>query len=100
MSIKKYPPRDYETWEEPVRYISRYFYNQGLRGIGYRIWEEADLSHFWKGSLSDFQRLHMHYAVAICSVDPDAKITYGNVSVLGDFQREMIEYIRRKRSSS
>ncbi len=89
----QYPPTSYETWENLVRYIVSYFYNQGLRGVGYRIWEEADLEHFWKGNLSEFQKLYKHSAIAIKSVDPDAKITFGCAGAPKDFQEEMFKYI-------
>ncbi|NUO08934.1 MAG: hypothetical protein HUU08_09705 [Candidatus Brocadia sp.] len=101
----RYPPADYEQWENLIAFTVDYLYKKGIIYAGYRIWEEADDDSFWAGTDEEFCRLYESSVKGIQSVDPNAKITFGNLSLaLKDAPSEtpsllwkMIHYAAEKR---
>ena len=69
------PPRDYERWGELVTELVRYLVDRyGLdevRGWGFEVWNEPNLSVFWAGSREEYLRLYDVTAAAVKSVDRD-----------------------------
>lgn len=97
----RYPPRNYDTWKQLVTYITGYLYGNGIRGAGYRIWEEVDIGltrdlSFWYGSTDDFCRLYEYSARGIRSVDPDAKVTFGLSGYSNDILPAVARCVSRK----
>jgi xylan 1,4-beta-xylosidase len=72
------PPRDYTAWEELIRKIVQHWVNrygvENVREWFFEIWNEPNLSDFWKGSQSDYFLLYQHSAKAIKSVDQKLKV--------------------------
>lgn len=100
----RFPPKNYQKWQELISYIADYFRSKGLRGVNYRIWEEVDSSFteglkFWNGSEKDFLKLYEYSVRGIKSVDPDAKITFGNAHAYSDILRGVIHFAAKKKLS-
>ena len=89
------PPSDYEVWRELVRFSVDHLVRQGFTGdagVGFRVWDEADLPNFWQGTAAQFQRLYEVSAEAIREVDPTAPITFGVSAPDCAFLRDMIQF--------
>jgi|GEM_PF-2127924 len=92
----RYPPKNYDTWMRLVAYTVNYFYSNGVRGAGYRIWEEVDVAFtkdlkFWNGTKEEFCKLYEYSVRGIRSVDPNAKVTFG----LADYNNEILSILAR-----
>jgi beta-xylosidase len=93
------PPRDYRDWKavcvELVNHVRKRF---GLAGLYYEVWNEPDLTEFWKGSQQEYFNLYKASAEAIAAVDPYAKV--GGPATAGveiKWLRSFLEYIKRER---
>jgi len=87
----RYPPKNYDSWMKLVAYTVNYFYSNGIRGAGYRIWEEVDVAFtrdlkFWNGTKEEFCKLYEYSVRGIRSIDQNAKVTFG----LADFNNEIL----------
>lgn len=94
----RYPPKDYNQWKELVAYTVGYLYKNGIKGADYRIWEEADTGiteklKFWNAAKEEFYRLYKYSVEGIKSVDPEARITFGNANLFSDVLQGMIQYV-------
>ena len=67
------PPKDYEAWETLIQklvahWVDRYGIEE-VRTWFFEVWNEPNLSSFWKGSQQDYFLLYRHTARAIKNVD-------------------------------
>jgi xylan 1,4-beta-xylosidase len=67
------PPRDYKEWETLIytlvkHWVDRYGISE-VRQWFFEIWNEPNLSAFWKSTKADYFRLYQHAARAIKKVD-------------------------------
>lgn len=97
----RYPPKNYDTWKDLVAFTAGYFYRQGIRGAGYRIWEEVDIGltkdlRFWNGTTEEFLKLYEYTVRGIRSVDPDAKVTFGLAATESPILRDMVNFTAKK----
>jgi len=92
------PPRDYRDWKavctELVNHVKKRF---KLAGLYYEVWNEPDLTEFWRGSQQEYFNLYRASVEAIVAVDPHAKV--GGPATAGfemTWVRSFLEYIRRE----
>jgi len=74
------PPANIEEWKEYVRTV-------GERYIGrikfYEIWNETDISGFWRGSIDQMIILTQAARQVLKAIDPEIKILSPNITQLG-----------------
>jgi len=67
------PPRDYNEWETLINKLVQHWVERyGISEVSnwfFEIWNEPNLSVFWKGTQADYFRLYRHAAQAIKKVD-------------------------------
>jgi xylan 1,4-beta-xylosidase len=73
------PPRDYSEWgtliyELVLHWVERYGIEEVSKWF-FEIWNEPNLSAFWKGSQADYFKLYEHAAIAIKGIS--AKLHVG-----------------------
>jgi beta-xylosidase len=92
------PPRDYGIWKdictELVQHVTKRF---KLAGLYYEVWNEPNLTEFWKGSQQEYFKLYKASVEAIAAVDPHAKV--GGPATAGvdiKWMRSFLEYIKRE----
>ncbi len=72
------PPRDYKEWETLIYQLVHHWVERyGLIEVSqwfFEIWNEPNLSAFWKGAQADYFRLYAHAAQAIKKVDPTLQV--------------------------
>ena len=72
------PPKDYKSWETLIRtivghWVDRYGVKE-VRKWFFEVWNEPNLSAFWKGSQDDYFLLYKHTAKAIKGIDEKLKV--------------------------
>ena len=72
------PPKDYSQWETLIytlvlHWAERYGTSE-LKHWFFEVWNEPNLSAFWKGSQADYFRLYQHTAHAIKRVHADLQV--------------------------
>ncbi|UAY52855.1 GH39 family glycosyl hydrolase [Ferruginibacter albus] len=83
------PPRNYIAWEELIRKIVQHWVDRyGTENVAewfFEIWNEPNLSAFWKGTQQDYFLLYEHAAKAIKGINKNLKVggpaTAGNAWV-------------------
>ena len=92
------PPRDYGIWKdictELVKHVKKRF---KLAGLYYEVWNEPNLTEFWKGSQQEYFKLYKTSVEAITAADPHAKV--GGPATSGveiKWMRSFLEYIKRE----
>ncbi|MGC1302306.1 MAG: beta-xylosidase, partial [Caulobacteraceae bacterium] len=79
------PPKDYAKWAEAVYQWTRHnverYGRTEVEHWYFEVWNEPNLSMYWKGSQADFFRLHDYAVAAIRRALPDAKV--GGAEVAG-----------------
>lgn len=72
------PPKDYEKWYDLIFNLVRHCverYGQDEVGNWYwELWNEPDLSYYWKGSIEEFLRLYDYTAAAVKAAFPEARV--------------------------
>jgi xylan 1,4-beta-xylosidase len=72
------PPRDYDAWELLIQKLVQHWVDRygvaEVREWFFEIWNEPNLSAFWKGSQADYFLLYRHAATAIKKVDEKLKV--------------------------
>ena len=67
------PPRDYKEWETLIYTLVKHWVDRyGISEVShwfFEIWNEPNLSAFWKSTKADYFRLYQHAARAIKKVD-------------------------------
>jgi xylan 1,4-beta-xylosidase len=67
------PPRDYKEWETLIYTLVKHWVDRyGISEVShwfFEIWNEPNLSAFWKSTKTDYFRLYQHAARAIKKVD-------------------------------
>jgi len=67
------PPRDYKEWETLIYTLVKHWVDRyGIFEVShwfFEIWNEPNLSAFWKSTKTDYFRLYQHAARAIKKVD-------------------------------
>ena len=72
------PPKDYDAWEEFIQKIVEHWVDrygvEEVRQWFFEVWNEPNLSAFWKGSQQDYFLLYKHTTKAIKNVDAKLKV--------------------------
>ena len=72
------PPRDYAEWETLIYKLVQHWVDRyGAPEVSnwfFEIWNEPNLSAFWKGSQADYFKLYQHAAEAIKKVDKGLQV--------------------------
>jgi xylan 1,4-beta-xylosidase len=89
------PPRDYSAWETLIyklvaHWVERYGAER-VREWFFEVWNEPNLSAFWKGTQQEYFLLYGHAAKAIKSVDPKLRVG-GPASAANAWITELIQF--------
>lgn len=69
------PPRSLNEWAAVCRALVKHVKTRfGLEGLYYEVWNEPDLSTFWKGSQQEYFDLYRASVVAVTQADKNAKV--------------------------
>jgi hypothetical protein len=68
------PPADMNEWAQVVTAYVMHFKRMGYTGLHWEVWNEPDLSFFFKGSPQQYVELYVTTARAVKQVDPTAKV--------------------------
>ena len=72
------PPHDYKDWETLIKKLITHWADRyGIKELKkwfFEIWNEPNLSAFWKGSQEDYFNLYQHACNAIKEVDDALKV--------------------------
>jgi xylan 1,4-beta-xylosidase len=73
-----YPPKNYEKWAELifqwVKHSVQRYGKAEVEGWYWEVWNEPDLTFYWKGSVDDYMKLYDYTADAVKRALPAAKI--------------------------
>ena len=73
-----YPPKSYEKWAELiyqwVKHSVQRYGKEEVEGWYWEVWNEPDLTFYWKGSVEDYIKLYDYTADAVKRALPAAKI--------------------------
>jgi xylan 1,4-beta-xylosidase len=72
------PPRDYNKWQLLIsklvqHWVDRYGVDE-VKNWFFEVWNEPNLSAFWKGSQADYFKLYRHTAEAIKDIDAQLQV--------------------------
>jgi xylan 1,4-beta-xylosidase len=72
------PPKDYQKWYDLVfalvtHCLERYGADE-IRTWYWELWNEPDLSYYWKGTVEEFLKLYDYTAAAVKAAFPDARV--------------------------
>lgn len=71
-------PKKMEEWQDFIREFARFLINrygaEEVRNWYFEVWNEPDLSCFFKGSMQDYYRLYAATVRALKSVDPQLMV--------------------------
>lgn len=92
------PPKDYDRWYDLVyalvqHCLERYGADE-VRTWYWELWNEPDLSYYWKGTLEEFLKLYDYTAAAVKDALPDARVG-GPGTTNPDPQRYSGEFLDR-----
>jgi xylan 1,4-beta-xylosidase len=91
-----FPPKDYAKWNELAYQVATHFikrYGQAEVAQWYwEVWNEANLSAYWRGTPEDFLRLHDHAIAGVRRALPTARV--GGPDVAGDGGQFMDGFLR------
>jgi xylan 1,4-beta-xylosidase len=91
-----FPPKDYAKWNELAYQVATHFikrYGQAEVAQWYwEVWNEANLSAYWRGTPEDFLRLHDHAIAGVRRAMPTARV--GGPDVAGDGGQFMDGFLR------
>ena len=73
-----YPPKSYEKWAELVfqwvKHCEQRYGKTEVEGWYWEVWNEADLTFYWKGTPDEYLKLYDYTADAVRRALPTAKI--------------------------
>ncbi len=95
------PPRDYKEWATLVRklvehWVERYGIEE-VREWFFEVWNEPNLSAFWKGKQQDYFKLYFHTAEAVKKVDASLKVG-GPATAKNEWIEEFLEFCAKKKA--
>ncbi len=77
------PPSDYLEWQKLCNELVKHMkVKWNSSGLYYEIWNEPDLSGFWKGTREEYFELYRYGSLGISEADPTAKIGGGGFAGL------------------
>ncbi len=82
MFFWNYPPEDYERFGVFMKQLVTRFKD---RIKTWELWNEPDISIYWKGTVGDFARFTKIGARAVREADPDAKVVLGGLAYKPEF---------------
>jgi xylan 1,4-beta-xylosidase len=92
------PPKDYSRWYDLifrlVRHCLERYGADEIRTWYWDLWNEPDLSYYWKGSVEEFLKLYDFTAAAVKDAFPDARVG-GPGTTNPDLQRYSGEFLDR-----
>lgn len=72
------PPKDYQKWYalifELVQHCLERYGAEAVSAWYWELWNEPDLSYYWKGTLEEFLKLYDYTAAAVKAAFPQARI--------------------------
>jgi xylan 1,4-beta-xylosidase len=91
-----FPPKDYAKWNELAYRIATHFIERyGRAEVSqwyWEVWNEANLSAYWRGTPEEFLRLHDHAIAGVRRALPTARV--GGPDVAGDGGQFMDGFLR------
>lgn len=82
------PPKDYNKWMDLISSVTQHVIDRyGMEEVKtwyFELWNEPDLSYYWKGSPEEFNKLYDYTVAGIQRVLPEAYI--GGPSTTGPFK--------------
>jgi len=82
------PPKDYDKWMDLISSVTQHlierYGKEEVKTWYFELWNEPDLSYYWKGSPEEFNKLYDYTVAGIERVLPDAYI--GGPSTTGPNQ--------------
>ena len=72
------PPKDYQKWHDLVFHLVRHCMDRyGVDEVKtwyFELWNEPDLSYYWRGSVDEFNKLYDFTVAAVKTACPDARV--------------------------
>ncbi len=95
------PPRDYKEWATLIgklvaHWVERYGVEE-VREWFFEVWNEPNLSAFWKGKQEDYFKLYRSTAVAIKEVDSTLRVG-GPATAKNEWIEEFLEFCAKKKA--
>ena len=95
------PPRDYKEWATLTRklvkhWVERYSIEE-VREWFFEVWNEPNLSAFWKGKQKDYFKLYLYTAEAIKEVDARLRVG-GPATAANAWIEEFLEFCEKKKA--
>ena len=73
-----FPPRDYARWQDLTRAVAAHLLARyGIDTVStwyWEVWNEPDLSYYWKGTQEDYNRLYDYAVAGVRAVIPQARV--------------------------
>ena len=93
------PPKDYKKWETFIKklvehWVHRYGINE-VRQWFFEVWNEPNISAFWKETQAEYFKLYDHTARAIKKIDKKLKVG-GPATADNAWVKEFVEYCKNK----
>lgn len=92
-------PKDTKLWQRFIREFAEFLIARyGIEEVStwyFEVWNEPDLSCFFKGSMNDYYRLYRDTAAALKSVS-DRLMVGGPATTCGKHITEFLEYCKRE----
>lgn len=86
MNFWSYPPKDYDAFGEfMTRLVNRY----KSRIKSWELWNEPDISAYWRGTPEEFARLVKVGSRAVRQADPKAIVVLGGLAINPGFFRQL-----------
>lgn len=72
------PPKDYQKWYELIFHLVQHcverYGEDEVKTWYWELWNEPDLSYYWKGSIEDFNKLYDYTVAAVKAAFPEARV--------------------------
>ena len=94
------PPQDYKEWATLIKklvkhWVERYGIEE-VREWFFEVWNEPNLSAFWKGQQKDYFKLYRYTADAIKDVDASLRVG-GPATAKNEWIEEFLEFCEKKK---
>jgi xylan 1,4-beta-xylosidase len=99
----KLPPKDFTRWEKLVEaFLAHVVERYGADEVAnwyFELWNEPDITHYWRGTVEDYCRLYDHSVVGATRAFPQVKIGGPATTDKGvEFLRTFLEHCTHGRN--
>ncbi len=95
------PPRDYKKWATLVKKLAKHWVErygiEEVREWFFEVWNEPNLSAFWKGKQKDYFKLYRSTAEAIKEVDSSLRVG-GPATAKNEWIEEFLAFCAKKKA--